>query len=46
MRPATLVGFEFADLQLPNSGTECAEDYLILRNIIEVFKCLILCIPD
>ena len=32
MRPATTLQFQFVYMDLPNSNTECSEDYLIMRN--------------
>ena len=32
MRPATTLQFQFVFMDLPNSNTECSEDYLIMRN--------------
>ena len=32
MRPATQIQFQFIDLDIVSDGTDCAQDYLILRN--------------
>ena len=32
MRPATQIQFQFIDLDIASDGTECGQDYLVLRN--------------